>query len=218
MRISLLQPDILNGEIEHNLSTIQRLVDSAEGDLIVLPEYALTGAVGLRTGADIHDWVQRSALAKRLLAVPDGKIVLINTLVETDAGIQSCTELLPTGQQQPKLILSDAERAAGIVPGTGQRTFDLFGNRFKVMACATLESADAFDLEELDFAIWVFHFTNDNYARAMADVKRVSEANSLRILVSSLVNGRSIGLSAYVDGHVQLVLPRREGILEVIVA
>jgi predicted amidohydrolase len=218
MRISLLQPDILSGEIEHNLSTIQRLVDSAEGDLIVLPEYAFTGTVRLGTGADIEDWARRSALAKRLLAVPDGKVVLINALVETDAGIQNCTELLPTGRQQPKLILNAAERAAGIVPGTGQRTFNLFGKQFKVMACATLDSADAFALEGLDFAIWVFHFTNDNYARAMADVKRVSEVNSLRIFVSSLVNGHSIGLSAYVDGHVQLVLPRREGILEVIVA
>jgi predicted amidohydrolase len=218
MRVSLLQPDILNGEIEHNLATIQRLVDSAEGDLIVLPEYALTGTAGLGRGVNIRDWARRSAVAKRLLAVPDGKIVLINTLVETAGGIRNCTELLPTGRRQPKLTLNDAERAVGIVPGTGQQTFDLFGQRFKIMACATLEAADAFALEGLDFAVWVFHFTNDNYARAMADVKRVSEANDLRIFVSSLVNDRSIGLSAYVDGQVQLVLPRREGILEVIVA
>lgn len=218
MRLSLLQPDILNGEIEHNLTSIQRLVDNAEGDLIVLPEYALTGAAGLGAGTDVRDWARRSEAAKRRLTLPDGRMVLVNSLVETDAGVQNVSELLPTGQRQIKLLLDAGEQAAGIEPGSDQQTFEMSGKRFKIMACSTLDHVSALSLDGLDFAIWVFHFTNANYARAMADVKHVSETNGLPILVSSLVSDEGIGLSAYVDRKVQLVLPRREGILEVIVA
>ncbi len=43
MRLSLLQPWIIRGNIEHNLEVIQRLVNESKGELLVLAEYALKG-------------------------------------------------------------------------------------------------------------------------------------------------------------------------------
>lgn len=42
MRISLLQPEIIRGNIQHNAEVIQHLIDKSKGELLVLPEYALT--------------------------------------------------------------------------------------------------------------------------------------------------------------------------------
>jgi len=80
MRLSLLQPHIARGNIEHNVKAVQRLVDESRGDLLVLPEYALTGSLVLDLGADVHDWARRSARAKALINVPEGRCLLINTL------------------------------------------------------------------------------------------------------------------------------------------
>jgi predicted amidohydrolase len=55
MRVSLLQPRIIRSDIEHNLAAIQRLVGGRKGDLLVLPEYALTGSLVLDLEADAHD-------------------------------------------------------------------------------------------------------------------------------------------------------------------
>jgi len=118
MRLSLLQPRIIRGDIEHNLKVIQRLVDESKGDLLVLPEYALTGSLVLDLEADVHDWAQRSADAKTRIKIPDGKYLLINSLVEIDTTLRNCCELLPVVESQIKLFPDKTERNSGILPGT----------------------------------------------------------------------------------------------------
>ncbi|MCK4449344.1 MAG: hypothetical protein KAX26_02005, partial [Anaerolineae bacterium] len=61
MRLSLLQPRIVRGDIAHNLAAIQRLVNESKGELLVLAEYALTGSLVLDLEADVRDWALRSA-------------------------------------------------------------------------------------------------------------------------------------------------------------
>ena len=84
MQLSFLQPAIVRGNIEHNLSVVQKLVYQSQGQLLVLPEYALTGSLVLDKGADVREWALGSAQAKARLSIPDGKYLLINTLVEFD--------------------------------------------------------------------------------------------------------------------------------------
>jgi predicted amidohydrolase len=59
MKLSLLQPRIIRGDIEHNMTVIQKLINEKRGDLLVLPEYALTGSLVLDLKADVHDWARR---------------------------------------------------------------------------------------------------------------------------------------------------------------
>lgn len=98
MRLSLLQPRIIRGNIEHNLEVIQRLVNESKGELLVLAEYVLTGSLVLDLEADVRDWALRSAKAKARINVPEGKHLLINTLAEFDGNLHNCCELLPTGE------------------------------------------------------------------------------------------------------------------------
>jgi len=127
MRLSLLQPRIVRGDIEHNLAVIHRLVDRSKGDLLVLPEYALTRSLVLDLEADVHDWALRSANAKALINVPKGKHLLINTLAEFDGKLRNCCELLPLGELQFKLFPDQTELDAGILTGTEQKIFSALG-------------------------------------------------------------------------------------------
>jgi len=215
MRLSLLQPCIIRGNIKHNLKVIQRLVDESKGDLLVLPEYALTGSLVLDLEADVHDWALRSANAKALINVPKGKRLLINTLAEFDGKLRNCCELLPLGELQFKLFPDQTELDAGILPGKEQKIFELFDKRFKVVICFDLPHMDKIPTDNLDFILFIYHFTNNNFIRVMRVVKSVSKARELRVLVSSLVSDKNIGFSSFVDGDVVVSLPRQEGILEV---
>jgi len=215
MRLSLLQPRIIRGNIEHNLKAIQRLVYESKGDLLVLPEYVLTGSLVLDLEADVCDWALKSAEAKPLINVPKGKHLLINTLAEFDGKLRNCCELLPTGDLQFKLFPDQTELNAGILPGTEQKIFSLSGKRFKVVICSDLRHIDEIPTNSLDFILFIFHFTNNNFTRVMRMVKNLSKARELRVLVSSLVSDKNIGFSSFVDGDVIISLPRQEGILEV---
>ena len=82
MRVSLLQPEIIRGNIEHNLKAVQSLIDKSKGELLVLPEYALTGSLVLDLNADVHEWARNSAQAETRLSIPSGNCLLINTLIE----------------------------------------------------------------------------------------------------------------------------------------
>ena len=61
MRVSLLQPGITRGDIGRNLTVVQRLIEQAKGDLLVLPEYALTGSLVLDQHADVRQWARECA-------------------------------------------------------------------------------------------------------------------------------------------------------------
>ena len=214
MRLSLLQPEIVRGDIAHNGQVIQRLVDEADGNLLVLPEYALTGSLVLEPHADVMDWAERSAVAKSQIVIPEGRYLLLNELCAIDGKLFNCCELLPTGERQCKLFPDETEESAGILPGQEQTLFELSGKRFKVIVCTDLRHMEVIPTDNLDFALWIFHFTERNHEQAMADFRRVAGERGMRMLVSSLVSDVNIGQSAYLDGGVMVSLGRGEGILE----
>lgn len=215
MRVSLLQPRIARGNIEHNLKAVQRLVDTSKGELLVLPEYALTGSLVLDLDADIREWARRSAQAEARLSIPDGKYLLINTLVEFDGKLHNCCKLLPTEECYCKLFPDQTELNAGIQPGIEQKVFDLLGKRFKVVICYNLPHMNKIPTENLDFLLFVYHFTEDNFPRVIGAVKEVSTTRGLRVLSSSLVSDKNNGFSSFVDGDLIVSLSEQEGILEV---
>jgi len=215
MWLSLLQPRIIRGNIEHNLKVIQRLVYESKGDLLILPEYALTGSLVLDSQADVRDWALRSAKAKTFINIPEDKHLLINTLAEFDGKLYNCCELLPKGEFYCKLFPDQTELDTGILPGTEQKIFELSDKRFKVLICFDLTHIDKIPTDNLDFLLFIYHFTDNNFNRVMQEVKSVSKARGLRVLVSSLVSDKNSGFSSFVDGDVVVSLPRQEGILEV---
>lgn len=216
MRLSLLQPEIVRGNIERNATVIQRLIDQSYGELLVLPEYALTGSLTLDAGADVWDWTRRSNRAKAGLKVPEGKYLLINTLDEADEGkLYNCCELLPSQECQYKLFPDQTEQDAGIIPGIVQQVFLVDNTRFQAVICTDLRHAEEILTHSLDFILFIFHFTADNITQAMQDLKAISKARNLRIFVSSLVSDQNIGLSSFIHKDIVVSLPRKEGILEV---
>jgi predicted amidohydrolase len=190
-------------------------VDEAEGDLLVLPEYALTGSLVLDPGADVMAWAERSAAAKAQIILPGGRSLLINMLSVIEGGLYNCCELLPAEGRQCKLFPDETETGAGILPGKTQTVFEMVGKRFKVIVCTDLRHMDAIPTDGLDFALWIFHFTGRNYEQAMGDFQQVARERRLPMLASSLVSDVNIGRSTclLMDGEVSLGV--REGILEV---
>ena len=98
MKISLLQPRIRHGEISYNHAQIQSLMEQAQGDLLVLPEYPLTGSLTLETSPNPRAWAEACAREKVLLSIPAGKFLLLNSLVSFPDGLRNCCELLPGGE------------------------------------------------------------------------------------------------------------------------
>jgi predicted amidohydrolase len=215
MRISLLQPHIVRGDIVYNRHVIQRLAEASQGDLLVLPEYALTGSLVLDRGADVWEWARASADAKALFRLPEGKCLLVNALTEFDGQLYNCCDLLPTRQRYCKLFPDQTERDAGIVPGTEQKVFELLCRRFKAVVCFDLPHMDQIPTQGLDFLLFIYHFTRENLSRVLPLVRDVSRARGLPVLASSLVSDKNDGFSSYVNGDVVVSLPRQEGILEV---
>ncbi len=215
MKVSLLQPRIIRGNIMHNFKVVQRLVSEGRGDLLVLPEYALTGSLTLDLKANVLDWARESAKAKARINLPDGKYLLINSLIEVDSTLRNCCELLPAGGFQFKLFPDEIEQNAGILPGTEQKVYELLEKRFKVVICSDLKNMDKIATESLDFLIFIYHFTETNFPNRIEEVKNVSKTRKLPVLVSSLVSDKNNGFSSFVDDDVVVSLPRKEGILEI---
>jgi predicted amidohydrolase len=215
MRVTLLQPEIIRGDIGHNLKAIQSLIDKSKGDLLVLPEYAFTGSLVLDLNADIHDWASQSAQAETRLSLPDGKYLVMNALLEVDGSLYNCCKLLPTGELYCKLFPDETELKAGIRPGSEQKVFELLGQRFKIVICYDLTHMSEIPTDALDFILFIYHFTGSNYRRVLGEIREVSAARRLPVLVSSLVSDRNNGFSSYIDGDVVVSLSDQEGLLEI---
>ena len=183
--------------------------------MLVLPEYVLTGSLALDPQADVREWALRSAKAKDRLEIPAGRHVLINALAECDGKLYNCCELLPGGPSYCKLYPDQLELDAGIAPGTEQRVFELLGKRFKVVICFDLPHIADIPTDDLDFALFIYHFTEANFARVIQEVRRVSRMRKIRVLASSLVSDENNGYSSFIDGDTVVSLPDAEGILEV---
>lgn len=210
-----MQPRITRGDVETNLQTVQRLVNEGRGDLLVLPEYVLTGSLALDPQADVREWALRSAEAKDRLEIPAGRHVLINTLAERVGKVHNCCELLPGGETYCKLYPDQMELDSGIAPGSEQKVFELLGKRFKAVICFDLPHMAGIPTDSLDFALFVYHFTEANFARVIQEVRGVSRTRRIRVLASSLVSDQNNGNSSFIDGDTVVSLPDAEGILEV---
>ena len=215
MRISLVQPQIVRGDIEHNLQVIQRLITLSRGELLVFPEYTLTGSLVLDKGADVHSWAIQCAQAKTRIMLPTGKQLLFNTLVEQDGGLYNCCELLPGEERYYKLYPDETELSAGIQPGIEHKVFEIPGKRFKVLICYDLPHSKSISTDNLDFLLFIYHFTKENLARVMGEIKTLSRERSLAILASSLVSYQNNGFSSYIFRDTVVSLGNQEGILEI---
>lgn len=110
MKISLLQPHIQRGEIAHNRAQIQALIEQAQGELLVLPEYALTGSLTLENSPNPRAWAEACAREKALFNIPPGKFLLLNSLVSFPDGLRNCCELLPGKEYYCKLFPDETEK------------------------------------------------------------------------------------------------------------
>jgi|SRR5690554_910611 len=214
MRVSLLQPEIIRGNIKHNLNRIQRLIEKSIGDLLVLPEYVLTGSLILDKEADLSKWIKESNESKKNIKVPQGKTVIFNSLIYNDEKIYNCCELLPGGKKQMKLYPDDTEIRKGITPGTKHHIIKLYNKKFKIIICSDLKYWNILDIRNIDFIVWIYHFTKDNYNKRMTELKKIIKEKKKPILVSSIISDKNIGFSTYINQNKTISLSEYEGILE----
>ena len=74
---------------------------------------------------------------------------------------------------------------------------------------------DKIPTDNVDFFLFIYHFTEENFTRVIGVVKEVSGTCGLRVLAASLVSDQNNGFSSYVDRDAVVSLPSHEGILEV---
>ncbi|GIV63718.1 MAG: hypothetical protein KatS3mg045_1057 [Bellilinea sp.] len=215
MKISLLQPHIQRGDIINNRKHIQTLINQAEGDLLVLPEYGLTGSLTLENSPEPFAWAEKCAREKENLKLASGKFLMVNSLVMFADGLRNCCELLPTTDHYCKLFPDKTELQAGVLPGLEFKIFSLEGKRFSVLICFDLPNIMKIPMPELDFLLFIYHFTPQNFSRVMEEVKEANHLLNLPILISSLVSDYNHGHSAFVNQNLVITLGRQAGILEI---
>jgi predicted amidohydrolase len=215
MKISLLQPHIQRGEIAYNRVQIQSLIEQAEGELLVLPEYALTGSLTLETTPNPRAWAESCAREKAQFAIPPGKSLLLNSLVLFEDGLRNCCELLPGGESYCKLFPDETEQKAGILPGKQPKVFSLGDKRFSVLICFDLPHIAHIPTDGLDFLLFIYHFTPRNLERVLSEARDVARSRCLPVLVSSLVSDQNNGKSAFIRKNLTLLLGEKAGIMEV---
>lgn len=215
MRISVLQPKIIRGDIDFNIQVIQSLINKSRGELLVLPEYALTGSLIFAPNVKIKEWVEKSERAKTKIKIPAGKRLLINSLLEIDNKIYNACEILPRGGRQYKLFPDHPEVEAGINPGDKQTVFEINSKKFKVIICTDLRYIEKIPTVGLDFILFIFHFSEYNLAPTLNAVRNISVERNIPVIVSSLVSDQNIGFSSYIDRNRVISLPRDEGVLEI---
>lgn len=215
MKLSILQPNIERGHVAVNLKIIEKLIKEAKGEILILPEFVLTGSLVLDENFDVLQASQEAEACVHNLQIPKDQLVLINYLKKTSEGVVNRSSLLPTTLYQDKLHPDEPELEAGIVPGKKEQLFSFQDKRFKVIICTDMRYIDSFDLEGLDFLVFVFHYTHKHHETVMKDLKHISSKYEMPIIVSSIVSDQNIGYSGYVKGETTISLPMIEGILEV---
>ena len=215
MKISLIQPKIIRGNIDYNLKKIQQLINISKGNLLILAEYVLTGSLVLDNKVNVQDWAEKSEQAKKEFKIPNNKILIINSLKQIEKRLYNICELIPTDKYQIKVYPDDTEKNNGILPGEKHEIFDLFGRKFKIMICMDFKYADTIPSEKIDFFIWIYHFSEENYPRMLSMLKEFVKKRKIPILASSLVSDKNNGFSTYIDQHKIISLSNYEGILEI---
>lgn len=216
MKISVLQPEIERGNIQKNVATIQRLMDNANGDLLILAEYALSGSLVLDESANIRIWAAESERAKQSLSVPENKKLLINSLIIKDNRLYNACTLLPGDDiMQIKMIPDKTERNAGICAGNGISIAEFNGTKMIIIICSDFAGIDKISTSGADVILFVYHFTSENLNSRLADIVRISKERNIPIITASLTSDQNYGHSCYVFGSTVVALGNHEGILEI---
>jgi len=215
MKVSLLQPRIIRGDIEYNLNRIQSLVEKSVGDVLVLPEYALTGSLVLDNEANVQSWANKSEIVIKELKIPKNKILIINYLKIIQNNLYNICELLPLKMHQIKVFPDITEQNSGILAGKDHELFRFYDKQFKIMICMDFKFADKISLNDCDFFIWIYHFTKKNYAKMLDLMRNFVKGKNKPLLASSLVSDKNIGFSTYIDNEKTISLSCYEGILEI---
>lgn len=216
VKLSVLQPCIERGNITKNTTIIQRLINNASGNLLLLAEYALTGSLVLEKNVDVHKWVDECELAKNSLSIPDGKKLLINSLIIKDKKIYNACTMLPSEEiVQIKTYLDVMELDAGICPGNEVSILQINERKIVIVICTDLRVIDKISTTEADFIIFIFHFTLNNYGNVMDELITISKARRIPIIAVSLVSDKNYGHSCYINGSTVVSLGDEEGILEI---
>ncbi|GFZ31413.1 hypothetical protein CSC2_19390 [Clostridium zeae] len=214
MKISLLQPKIERGNIRNNIAHIQELIDKSKGELLILPEYVFTGSLVLENNVDIDKWVIEGDVAKKNLKIPEGKILLTNSLVRINEEVYNCCEFLPEDKKQIKVFPDSTEEMQGIKAGKEHETFQMFNKRFKVFICKDFNHWRSIETSDLDFVLFIYHFTNENYEKRIIELKEFVSERKIPVLASSLVSDKNNGFSTYINEGTVVSISELEGILE----
>lgn len=215
MKISVLQPKIVRGNIEYNVKAVNRLLNDCEGNLAILAEYALTGSLVLDKNADPRVWADKSASALKKIDIPAGKSLLLNHLVSENGKLYNESTLLPAGPAQRKCFPDSTEIDAGIHAGKDFPLFSFGDKSFKIIICSDLRKIDNLPTDGADFLFFIFHFTQSNHDNVMDILRDLSCTRKLPIIAASLCSDKNCGHSAYVNGNTVVSLGNSEGILEI---
>ncbi len=215
MKITLLQPEIIRGDIINNTRIIQNLIGNSVGDLLILPEYGLTGSLTFDNKANVQKWCEMSQKAIKNIKIPKNKILIINSLKKLDNNIYNICELLPTDKYQLKVYPDDTEKNNNINPGEFHEVFNLFGKKFKILICMDFKYAGKIPTDNVDFFIWIYHFTKENYPRMLSLLKDFVKKRTIPIMASSLVSDKNCGFSTFIDNNMVISLSNFEGLLEI---
>ena len=216
MRISVLQPEIERGNIKKNAAIIQKLINKANGDLLILAEYALTGSLVLDENADIQKWVTESEMAIQRLSVPENKKLLINSLIIKDKLIYNACTLLPGNEvMQAKAIPDKTELDIGIRAGNGNSIVEINGKKIIIIICSDIVGIDKISTNGADIMFFIYHFTSENYQRHTDNLINISKEKNIPIIAASLTSDKNYGHSCYVCGSSVIALGNHEGIMEI---
>lgn len=216
MKISILQPEIERGNIPKNTSAIQKLINYATGDLMVLAEYSLTGSLVLDENANVQKWAVDSEIAKKGLFIPENKRLLINSLIIKDKRIYNACTLLPANEIiQAKSYPDNPEIEAGICAGDGVSVVQIYDKKIAIIICSDFREINRISTSGADFIFYIFHFTLGNHERILHDLMNISKERNIPIITASLTSDKNYGHSCYVFGSTVVSLGNQEGILEI---
>lgn len=216
MKISVLQPEIERGNIKKNAAIIQKLINKANGDLLILAEYALTGSLVLENNVDIQKWAFESEVAKQEFSIPENKRLLINCLIIKEEQIYNACTLLPTDEIiQIKTIPDRTETDSGIRAGKGFSIVEFEDKKMIIIICSDIVGIDKLSTIGADLIFFIYHFTPENHAKHMNNLVQLSTERNIPIITASLVSDKNYGHSCYVFGSTIVSLGNDNGILEV---
>lgn len=142
MKITVIQPPYHAGQNpdEKIAAFLLREAEQAQGDLIVLPEYANAG--GLSDPEKLVAALPRAEeMLRRVSELAKGKgvYISINLFINRDGKLRNSTYLLDREGKiafiYDKIHLPPAEVKLGITPGDGRCVCDVEGIRFAFMTC-----------------------------------------------------------------------------------